>query len=139
MGAKATYHLGTKLAIWRDDGCLLILWRNKDHSSHWDLPGGCPHPGEDPISALKREVIEEIGQVSFDEPRPIQLVMTPFKPFGNDTGLILWYHAARLMDSSKMMLGHEHSKAEWVRWEDACARLGNNGLQVPDLRLDRAA
>lgn len=53
-----------KCIIVRVDGKILALKRAPDDHSrggNWDLPGGGYEQGEDVLSAIKREVMEEVG------------------------------------------------------------------------------
>ena len=53
-----------KCIIVGDDGKILALKRAPDDHSrggNWDLPGGGYEQGEEVISAIKREVMEEVG------------------------------------------------------------------------------
>lgn len=132
---KSLFHLGLKLAIWRDDGKVLILWRQKDVGSHWDLPGGCIHDDEIVADALRREVLEEMGPIIYSPPEPVALVRTPFKPFANGAGLILWYHRCRAVDLTPLTLSDEHQSFEWLPWDLALPKLTSRGDDMPDLRL----
>jgi 8-oxo-dGTP diphosphatase len=48
-----------------DDGRVLITQRRADQSLplQWEFPGGKVEPGEAPVAALVRELVEEIGCV----------------------------------------------------------------------------
>ncbi|MCE0484917.1 MAG: 8-oxo-dGTP diphosphatase MutT [Methylacidiphilales bacterium] len=49
--------------IRREDGCLLITQRFPDDTlgGYWEFPGGKVDPGEDLVTALRRELREEVG------------------------------------------------------------------------------
>ena len=49
--------LSIKGVLIRDGHVLLLL----NARGEWDLPGGRPEPGEDHRTALRREILEEIG------------------------------------------------------------------------------
>jgi ADP-ribose pyrophosphatase YjhB (NUDIX family) len=42
-----------------DDGRILLV--NPSYKERWDLPGGILERGEDPVSGLRREIVEELG------------------------------------------------------------------------------
>jgi 8-oxo-dGTP pyrophosphatase MutT (NUDIX family) len=43
------------------DGDRVLLVRHTYGRRHWDFPGGTPRRGEDPLSAARREMEEELG------------------------------------------------------------------------------
>jgi 8-oxo-dGTP diphosphatase len=46
--------------LYRDDrGRVLVV--HPTYKEHWDIPGGYVEPGESPLAAARREVIEELG------------------------------------------------------------------------------
>ncbi len=56
--------VGVCAFIKRTDGRFLVIKRSKINDylpGVWDLPGGEVEFGEDPVNALKREVVEELG------------------------------------------------------------------------------
>jgi ADP-ribose pyrophosphatase YjhB (NUDIX family) len=52
---------GVEAVIERDGRILLARRANEPARGLWDLPGGFPDEGEDPLAALGREVREETG------------------------------------------------------------------------------
>jgi len=53
-----TYRVSVKAIITDEDGCVLLL---RENDGSWELPGGGLEQGEDPKTALAREVAEETG------------------------------------------------------------------------------
>lgn len=86
----------------------------------WTLPGGGVDEGEDPISAVVREVFEETGQV-VDDVRLVTVVTTRAvgpSPWGERD-----YHAVRLIHTARCVrpgepvvhdVGGSTSSARWV-------------------------
>jgi 8-oxo-dGTP diphosphatase len=54
------------------DGRVLVV----ENDRGWDLPGGHIEPGETPMEALRREVLEEAGAV-FDDAEPYAVLHEP--------------------------------------------------------------
>ena len=52
---------GVEAVIERDGRILLARRGNEPRRGLWDLPGGFPNEGEEPVEALRREVREETG------------------------------------------------------------------------------
>ena len=52
---------GVEAVIERDGRILLARRADEPAKGLWDLPGGFPHEGEEPLAALEREVREETG------------------------------------------------------------------------------
>jgi 8-oxo-dGTP diphosphatase len=44
--------------VLRDDRVLMV---RPTYKGHWDVPGGYLEPGESPLAACRREVLEELG------------------------------------------------------------------------------
>lgn len=58
------FGLAVKAVIWREDGRCLLLKRaasSRHWPGAWEWPGGKADPGEDFMTALRREVGEETG------------------------------------------------------------------------------
>ena len=54
-----SYTVGANCVIEREDGAILLV--RQVYRSRWGLPGGLLERGEDPASAVTREVREEVG------------------------------------------------------------------------------
>ncbi len=51
---------------------LFLLRNQKRHAGSWGLVGGTVEPKETPIEALQREIVEEIGSITFDKIIPLE-------------------------------------------------------------------
>jgi ADP-ribose pyrophosphatase YjhB (NUDIX family) len=56
-------------AVLRRGSRILLIRQEKAGREYWLLPGGGVHPGETLVSALQRELAEEVG---FDEEIPVE-------------------------------------------------------------------
>ncbi|MCM5704530.1 nucleotide triphosphate diphosphatase NUDT15 [Larsenimonas salina] len=62
MPSKPTSRVGVGVIVTRDDGNILLGYRDKaDEPPCWCLPGGHVDPGEDFETAARRELHEETG------------------------------------------------------------------------------
>lgn len=68
-----------------------VLLARHSYMKGWSLPGGGVGRGEAPLNALKRELTEEIGSVSADEP---ELVGIFSRPLGWATNVVVLYRLA---------------------------------------------
>src|SRR3989339_6750 len=64
MPSAETAKLIVSAVIRRDDKVLIFEEENDDGAMRYNLPGGHVEPGETPIEALIREVMEETGLVA---------------------------------------------------------------------------
>lgn len=71
--------------IFNETGKLLMIERHKNGEHYFVLPGGHVDPGETPIEAAGREVLEETGLLVTVE----KLLYTSVDVFGNDQSLFL--------------------------------------------------
>jgi 8-oxo-dGTP diphosphatase len=79
--------LGVFAAI-TDEGGRILCVRMNYATRAWTTPGGRAEPGESPLNALKREVLEESGlDVAVDE-----LIGVYSKPYKDD--LVLFFRAS---------------------------------------------
>lgn len=68
------------------DGPENVLLVHPTYKDGWDLPGGYIMPGETPTSALRRELVEELG-----EPLPIgRLLVADWAPNDREGDKLLW-------------------------------------------------
>lgn len=63
MYPQAFYRVSVKALVKDDKGAILVLKENQDT---WSLPGGGLEHGKDPLTALRRELQEELGITQAD-------------------------------------------------------------------------
>ncbi len=109
--------------------------------SYWDFPKGEIDPGEAPLDAARREVMEETGLVDLDFHWGESSVDTP--PYGR--GKIARYYLAEAPSGEVEMainpeLGFpEHDEFRWVTYEEGRALLNARVQAVLDWAARRLA
>jgi len=120
------------------DGTVLVLRRSpsKDHApGEWETGSGRVEAGETPEQAVHREVREETGlQVE---------IMGPVDTFHfyrgasceEVIGITFWCRHA----GGEFTMCEEHDRAEWLGFDKAIVRLGDNGAAAAVARIQSAA
>lgn len=99
------------------DGRALITQRGIDpEKGKFDVPGGFLQPGEDPITALRREVHEEL-QVDIDVSMDDCLQMIPHE-YGEEGELVLAIGFKARLVSGDPTPGSDVADARWVTLDE---------------------
>jgi 8-oxo-dGTP pyrophosphatase MutT (NUDIX family) len=91
---------------------LFLLRNQKRHAGSWGLVGGGVEAGESPSVALQREIVEEIGTITFDKIIPLEKFTSENKTFEYHTYLIL------VEDEFVPKLNDEHRGYAWTSIND---------------------
>ena len=91
---------------------MFLLRNQKRHAGSWGLVGGGVESGESPSSALQREIVEEIGSISFDKIIPLEKFTSENQHFSYHTFLI------PINEEFVPDLNYEHRGYCWVSLED---------------------
>lgn len=102
-----------KAGVVYDKRLLILTSATPSHGTTRDLPGGKLRHGEDPLSALRREVLEETG-ISIIPVSPVRI--WSFLE-GEDTQFVGITFACRSM-SSDVCLSAEHVSYQWLSREE---------------------
>lgn len=91
---------------------LFLLRNGAKHSGEWGLVGGKIDQGEMPMQALKREISEEIGQLTYEK-------IIPLEHFTSDNGRFE-YHTYIIPVENEFIptLNDEHRGYAWTHIED---------------------
>ncbi|WP_395711506.1 NUDIX domain-containing protein [Reyranella sp.] len=106
------------------DGRVLLLLNGR---GEWDLPGGRPDPGEEPRSALRREVMEETG-LTVDVGAALGEHLFEVLP-GRFVRIVAF--ACHVTADAEAVLSVEHLEARWLPVDE----LGDGmiaGHRLPD-------
>lgn len=114
------------------DGRVLLTERKpgKDAAGFWELPGGQVEPGESPVQAAARELLEEVG-VRADE-------LAPWRVYEHDFPTkrvrLHWFNVRRWSGEPK---GREGQRVAWVdpAWPTVGPLLPSNELAIATLAL----
>lgn len=114
------------------DGRVLLTERKpgKDAAGFWELPGGQVEPGESPVQAAARELLEEVG-VRADE-------LAPWRVYEHDFPTkrvrLHWFTVRRWSGEPK---GREGQRVAWVdpAWPTVGPLLPSNELAIATLAL----
>ena len=132
MAKERLFFVGVKAMINDAAGRILLLdsgdYHQKHQQRHWDFPGGRIDVGEDPKTALTRELLEETGIVDFSEPEFFTAVRSNHQiklDDGSMAGLVLMVYKTDLTSKQKITLSEEHSNFGWVDMKTASERLAD--------------
>ena len=107
----ATEDITVAAAVIRNQEGKILLARRPDHKHMgglWEFPGGKVRTGEDPRSALVRELHEELGvEASVDSPLSFAIHDEP------GLRILLLFFAARL--TAGRPVGNEGQEVQWVQ------------------------
>jgi len=78
------YRVSVKALIINDEGKILVV---NERGTGWDLPGGGLDWGEDTLTALKRELREELGCSAKIDEQPIMIAPSNINPLNQH---VLW-------------------------------------------------
>ncbi|MGH7858426.1 MAG: NUDIX domain-containing protein [Candidatus Binatia bacterium] len=113
-------------------GDVLMLRRSDDAdfaAGFWEDISGRMHHGEDPETALRREVREETGIEDIEIIRPIRVWHMYRGPVGPDTelvGIAYWCRTA----VRAVRLSSEHVDFRWLSPDEAAARASHPGTRA---------
>ena len=84
-------------ALYRDRVGAVVLVK-PSYKDGWDLPGGIVEPGESPLEAVRREVVEELG-VALPVGRLLEVDSAPDDVIGDK---LLWVFDGGVLDSAQL-------------------------------------
>jgi len=116
---KAYYRTSVKAVITNDSRDVLIV---NERNGGWDLPGGGLDWGEDTLSALAREMIEELGCEAKIDPQPKALI-----PWNNNSTNVhvLWVLYLVTVNKSDIKPTEDVKEAKFVSIDEYIAILAN--------------
>lgn len=107
----------SKVLVVNDKGEVLALRRSQTDErrpGQWDFPGGWVDAGEDILTAVKREAIEEAG-IELVDPKLAFAFSEMTTGHGSGTWLL---YIARISGDPKITLSHEHDHHAWKKPAD---------------------
>lgn len=133
MAVEKLFHVGVKALIYDAEGRLLILLANvathsKNTEPYWDIPGGRIQQGDDILTTLKREILEETGVATTSAAQFVTAVISRHEiPLGGGrlVGLVLMIYKVTIGPASQIAISDEHAAYEWVSPAEAAQRLSN--------------
>lgn len=123
------FHLGIKALFLNDQKQFLLCQavRRNGQGTYWDLPGGRVKEGENVLSALKREVAEELNLREFTIGPLLATHVTPviIRTSEQELGLILQVYLCYMpSDEALLCCDGELTDYSWLSESEATSRLG---------------
>lgn len=128
------FQLGIKGLIRNSEGKILLLQVNpaqltgNKYGVYWDLPGGRIHTGDTVINTLKREILEETGIETVENPTPVGMVLAnvriPVQVGDHEsTGLILSVYECTVPTDAVVKISEEHQAYDWFSPQETAEKL----------------
>jgi ADP-ribose pyrophosphatase YjhB (NUDIX family) len=115
--AIATFHVGVKAVIVRDDKILLVKHKVR---GTWDLPGGRIDDSESIERTLRRELKEELSiksDITIGD--VVYALRDPSRTSDDGTGVVLIAYAVTLGNEKQLDVSEEHTEIAWMSLDDA--------------------
>ena len=132
MISNNKYRLGV-LAVFQDSDNRLLVFRRIDAPDVWQFPQGGIDPGETPLEALRREVMEEIATDQFEilasSDQKTQYTWPENKQGNNDdhVGQEHWWFLVRFNDGAipdlESAVDKEFDEYKWVTPAEAISTI----------------
>ncbi|CAB5214717.1 COG1051 ADP-ribose pyrophosphatase [uncultured Caudovirales phage] len=101
------------IVVHTDTEVLLIKRKNNPYAGHWALPGGFIDPGETPMQAALRELVEETGVELNSAPTLVGEFREPYRdPRMEHTWS--WAYKLHIKDRAETVAGDDASAASWI-------------------------
>jgi 8-oxo-dGTP diphosphatase len=101
------------IVVHTDTEVLMIKRKNNPYAGHWALPGGFIDPGETPMRAALRELVEETGVELSSAPELVGEFREPYRdPRMEHTWS--WAYKLHVPDRSETTAGDDASAAVWI-------------------------
>ncbi len=117
MGLRMRLFVGVKALIQDKEKILLIKRSDKYKKSNvhgiWDIPGGRINIGEEPETALNREVFEETGLKLKD----IKKILDASTIYKDKEKQIIRITYLCTVENTEISLSDEHTEFKWIRPE----------------------
>ncbi len=112
-------NVGQKVLVMKDGKVLMCRGKIdfKEMDKRWDFPGGRMHTGEEPVSALKRELKEELG-VDFEIGKPLLACVTYETPSNVPRYYVVFEATLADPHAEFAVAADELSELKWVGKED---------------------
>jgi len=102
-----------------EDGSVVLL---ENERGEWELPGGRPEPGEDPVACLAREFAEELGAAILVGPI---VDCWSFEVLPGRHVMIVTYSVSRA-ERGELKISDEHRRLGWFALDAL------QGLRLPE-------
>jgi 8-oxo-dGTP diphosphatase len=113
MAQRPLKHIEVVAAVIVDSGSILCMQRGNSRLSYisekWEFPGGKVEPGEDQVTALRREILEEL-QVQVSVWAHILTVKHEYPDFS----ITMHAYECKLLNSKTSLILTEHKSLLWL-------------------------
>lgn len=129
------FNVGVKGIVHTNQGYLLLRKALDNGESFWDVPGGRINGEESFETTLRRELKEELPNISIRSVGDLENVFRVSKDIKTDVGLVLLYYSVEAdFFNDEVLISDEHESLLQVSTEDDIPLEGINPVVVEILK-----
>lgn len=113
--SEKLFNVGVKSVIVNDDKVLVL----QNTKGFWEVPGGRIDANESIEEALRRELTEELPNITKLRPRQILDARRLHKDIKDDVSLVLVFYLVEAEFDGEPTLSHEHTAYKWASQQEA--------------------